>query len=332
MAGFDCDFAEDVTRGVQAKCPICLLVLREPYQATCCGKSFCRTCIQKVKAISKHCPMCKETHYNLFHDKGLQQALYDFHVHCSHKSKGCDWTGELRELEIHLNSDPSADKSLEGCSFTVIDCPFGCKVELSRQDLVTGSHLSTCSILCGKNLQRCVLKKEAPSPWQQNEGQYDNYLIDIDEYCSALQHVSPIDITMTGFEQHRKEDDKWYSPPFYTHPSGYKMCLEVYTNGWAEGKGTHISVYVHLMRGEFDDHLKWPFRGDIFIQLHGGQQGESKPYTRKIPFNDTTRDSTAGRVLSGDLAETGRGFCKFAPHAAIRAQYLRHDSLIIHIR
>ena len=36
MAGsFECAFAEKVSKGVQFECPICLLVLREPYQATC---------------------------------------------------------------------------------------------------------------------------------------------------------------------------------------------------------------------------------------------------------------------------------------------------------
>ena len=333
MAGFDCYFAQDVAKSIQTKCPICLLVLREPYQATCCGKNFCKACIQKVKVISKHCPVCKDVGFSLFHDKGLQRSLYDFQVCCIHKTEGCDWTGELRELDKHLNCNPLAYKSLEGCPFTVVDCPFGCKAEQSRQNLV--SHLTVCSIVIGKRLQRSMLEKEVTFPLQQNEEQYNGQLKefqDINKSYSVLQHVSPVDIIMTGFEQHRKDDDKWYSPPFYTHPGGYKMCLEVYTNGWAEGKGTHISVFVHLMRGEFDDHLKWPFRGDISIQLHDGQQREKKPYTRKIPFNDGTRDSTAGRVLSGDLAENGRGFCKFASHAAIRAHYLRRDSLVIHIR
>ena len=32
-------------------------------------------------------------------------------------------------------------------------------------------------------------------------------------------------------------------------------------------QGTHVSVFTCLMRGEFDSHLKWPFRGDITIQL-----------------------------------------------------------------
>ena len=46
-----------------------------------------------------------------------------------------------------------------------------------------------------------------------------------------------------------------------------KMCLLVDANGCGRGKGTHVSVFVCLMRGEFDDYLKWPFNGTVTVQL-----------------------------------------------------------------
>ena len=79
--------------------------------------------------------------------------------------------------------------------------------------------------------------------------------------------VLPTELTLTNFEQHKTDDDRWFSPPFYTHPQGYKMCLCVDANGWKEGKSTHVSVFAHLMRGEFDDYLKWPFRGHLTIAM-----------------------------------------------------------------
>ena len=38
------------------------------------------------------------------------------------------------------------------------------------------------------------------------------------------------------------------SPPFYTHPQGYKLCLKMYTNGNGDGEGTHVSIYDTLLR------------------------------------------------------------------------------------
>ena len=135
LAGFECEFVEKPPRTFQSECPICLLVLREPYQAICCGKNFCKRCIHCIKAANQVCPTCNDKDFTLFVNKGLQQSLYDFQVYCTHKSKGCEWTGELRELNNHLNSDPQADKSLQGCPFTLIKCPLNCETKLTRQDM-----------------------------------------------------------------------------------------------------------------------------------------------------------------------------------------------------
>ena len=57
--------------------------------------------------------------------------------------------------------------------------------------------------------------------------------------------VPPPDIVMTDFEKHKKAGDLWYSPPFYSHIGGYKMCLCVDANGYGDGEATHVSVYCH---------------------------------------------------------------------------------------
>ena len=334
MAGFECEFTEKVPWGIQqADCPICLLVLKEPYQATCCGKSFCRECIQQVKDSFKPCPTCKDGNFNIFHNKGLQQSLYDFQVNCTHKSKGCEWTGELRELDNHLNSDPSADKSLEGCPFTVISCPLtqSCasfEVKLLRKDM--SHHLSDKLVHHNQTTWTKMseeIRKNLHTQLQSKEQYLEQYIKRQGESKPCVgQLVAPVELIMTDFEQHRKGDDEWFSPPFYTNPNGYKMCLKVAPNGWAEGKGTHISMYVHMMRGEFDEQLKWPFRGDITVQLLNWEVDE-KPFARMIPFDDTTQEFTAGRVTYRERAEDGRGFCRFTSHVDIRSKYLKNDCL-----
>ncbi len=45
------------------------------------------------------------------------------------------------------------------------------------------------------------------------------------------------------------------------------MRLRVDANGDGNGKGTHVSVYICLMRGDNDDNLKWPFKGTIEVSL-----------------------------------------------------------------
>lgn len=41
------------------------------------------------------------------------------------------------------------------------------------------------------------------------------------------------------------------------------MCLSVHPNGTQEAQGNHISVFLHMMQGEYDNHLKWPFPGAV---------------------------------------------------------------------
>ena len=58
-----------------------------------------------------------------------------------------------------------------------------------------------------------------------------------------------------------------YSPPFFTSPAGYRVCARLYPNGDGIGKGTHLSLYFVVMRGEFDPLLKWPFAQKVSLIL-----------------------------------------------------------------
>ena len=186
--GFDCEFVEPPPeRYMQSECPICLQIIREPHQVTCCGKKFCKTCIDYIKVIQKPCPTCKEE-FSSFADKGLKQSLYGLKVRCSHQKDGCEWTGELRQLDEHLNTDPQPENLLDGCQFVEINCiyncrnhqqrryiqnhqikdcpkrPFGCEHchdYKSTYDDVTNNHWSVCGSFpvpchnqCGSTIQR----------------------------------------------------------------------------------------------------------------------------------------------------------------------------------
>lgn len=67
-----------------------------------------------------------------------------------------------------------------------------------------------------------------------------------------------------------------YSQPFYTGYFGYKMCARVYLNGDGMGKGTHLSLFFVVMRGEYDALLPWPFRQKVTLMLM--DQGPSRKH------------------------------------------------------
>ena len=59
----------------------------------------------------------------------------------------------------------------------------------------------------------------------------------------------------------------FYSPCFFTSRYGYKMCARIYLNGDGMGRGTHISVFFVVMRGQYDAILRWPFRQKVTFML-----------------------------------------------------------------
>ena len=111
-------------------------------------------------------------------------------------------------------------------------------------------------------------------------------------------------IRMEGFQEKKENDIQWYSDPVYSHFGGYKMCLNVDANGSGDGKGTHVSVFISLMRGDNDDNLKWPFKGTIKVSLLN-QLEVGQHHTKQIwsPHNEVPED-TSGRVT---WSRDGRG-------------------------
>ena len=146
--------------------------------------------------------------------------------------------------------------------------------------------------------------------------------------------VPPPTFIMTNFSHHKDSGEEWFSPPFYSHIGGYKMCLRVDANGLGDDTGTHVSVYNYLMRGEYDNDLLWPFRGEITFQLINRKADEGH-VERTTPFDDSAPDSATCRVMEGERApDGGLGTSKFIPHSALQCneswntEYLcRSDSL-----
>ena len=100
-------------------------------------------------------------------------------------------------------------------------------------------------------------------------------LADLEEYIRQ-QEFSSYDGQLlwkiTEFARRRNEavsgqQVSFYSPCFYTSRYGYKMCARIYLNGDGVGRGTHISVFFVVLRGQYDAILRWPFRQKVTFML-----------------------------------------------------------------
>ena len=138
---------------------------------------------------------------------------------------------------------------------------------------------------------------------------------------------------VANFSTYVKQNSEYLSPPFYTHPRGYKLYLSVFANGRNTGKGTHVSIYVTLMRGEYDDQLKWPFKGDVVVELRNWKEDKGHHEdTFSFPMMDGYY-----RVNGSSVDERKLGRNLFISHSTLlnnstNTQYIQDDCLCLRVK
>ena len=144
VGGYDCDFVESPVDDML--CKICHYAARDPVLAVCCGHSFCGYCLECYKQLkvigNSSCPYCREEKFQAVPDKRTKRSVLNLKVFCPHKCHGCEWIGELRSMEDHINKN-SNDNT--GCPFTELQCSNGCGVVIQRR-LVEGHLKSECEL------------------------------------------------------------------------------------------------------------------------------------------------------------------------------------------
>ena len=328
-------------------CPICHLVARKACQANCCGKIFCKGCLEKHRLHSDefNCPTCR-TNLNgrYFKDTRGDREISQLQIYCTNKNKGCRWQGNLKDINTHIqtcrNEEVTCDKcdgvmqrhqlrnhkwfkclqrdykcphckavgiynlmttsNLDECPDLVLTCSNeGCEDKSKRREM--GSHQQKCpkevikcpyhDIGCETEMKREMMDKHIET---NIKAHLQNSVEKIRE-----QRKCPVVIKYSDYSKHKRDEDQWYSSLFYTSAGGYKIRLSLDAIGRGTGKGTHLSCYVNLMPGEYDDILEWPFQGEVTVELLN-QLGDKNHYKRVIPFNDKTPDNSKNRKKKED--------------------------------
>ena len=134
-------------------------------------------------------------------------------------------------------------------------------------------------------------------------------------------------IVLTNYQVKRKKGVDWYSPPYYTHSHGYKMCVNVYLMP----SHTDLHVYSYLLPGEYDDGLKWPFRGRVAVWLLN-QLSDDNHYKYMFDYEEASK-SECQRVTSRKRSDWMSPIDDDLPLTALKynsskkCQYLKNDCL-----
>ena len=113
---------------------------------------------------------------------------------------------------------------------------------------------------------------------------------------------------------------------FYTHPSGYRMRIEVDTNGHGYGKGKYVSIFTKLLDGRNDNELQWPFLGTVTYELLNQLENDNHHMMVNPMF--ASSDMRVGSTV---------GYHQFLSHSSLghnpatNTQYLLDDTLYFRV-
>ena len=125
------DFVEEPPQ--EYFCPVTLEVLHDPKQTECCGHHLSGEVVSRLQREGKPCPLCKDHNFTVTNDKFFKRKANELKVRCPHKRSGCEWVGELGNLDQHSSSCPKRPWQCKHCDFE------------GTYDVGTTDHLPNCA-------------------------------------------------------------------------------------------------------------------------------------------------------------------------------------------
>ncbi len=239
----------------------------------------------------------------------------------------CNEAGVYEEqTTTHLEACPKVKVNCRKCFYTMFRC------DASHHLLDCPSEPVQCkyySIGCGET----PLRNDLSTHEEDAQLHLSLATEEVLRLKKTQLRKNALTFRMKNYEVTKFEGKNIYGPSFFTSASGYKLCIRVYANGQGVSKGTHVSVYACLLKGDNDDSLSWPFTGTVTVELLN--QLEDKNH-HKETFTFPADLATSQRVVDGE-AGLGRGYCKFIFHADLahnpltNTQYLKDDTLIFRV-
>ena len=275
----------------------------------------CDTKVSLVRqAMQKHASDCLSEHLLLIAQKNAK-LLKDFQkFHTSLQSESC---GD--ETKVHGELVKSQKEVLVSTQQTI----------KSLKERLLETQQKTASLKA--ELDKC---DTCLAELKSSVSQTKNTEAMCKESCAQIQTLPvpqaigmsciPFTFTVDNFLKKMAQNGKRLilSPPFYTHIGGYKMCLSVHS----VRKRGPISVSLHFLVGEFDEHLRWPFPGAIFT-ITAINQRVNKLFNKSINLEWVGEDTLYSRVRRNLIQENLTGCCEkyFLSHSEI-ADFLSRDN------
>ena len=312
------------------------ICIKRPFSCQYCGKytSTFNDVIDNHRPVCKYYPIrctnnCGELIIQMDMKNHIENDCVLTKIKCEFQEVGCMVKVSRRELPDHMTNSSSYHmvlmlRRLKEVTGKMTDLEMQTKREID--DLKRENTLLKAKIEQDKDKSYKVPIVVIPA-----SSDVSTPLTDQKMNLNSPENLLLIaEFTMSNYFELKRENKQWISPPFYSQQGGYRMCLQVLANGHGNTKGKFISVYIYMMRGEFDDQLPWPFRGDVVIRLVN-QNTDSLHHQKTIKFTENTPDVCAGRVLDSEMSSDARGIPDYIHLSELLSKFLKNDSLVFRI-
>ncbi|BFZ15595.1 hypothetical protein BsWGS_18633 [Bradybaena similaris] len=143
------------------------------------------------------------------------------------------------------------------------------------------------------------------------------------DFCWSINNFSHYRLKLEA-----GENSVLHSPPFYTSPWGYKMCIRACIDLCSQNE-KQLSLFVHFMKGKNDAFLMWPFSGRISISV----VDQNADVSRRLHITETLEANPSLDAFQRPTAPRnykGFGYVHFLSISALEnGTYLMDDTLVI---
>ncbi|ELV12939.1 TNF receptor-associated factor 5 [Tupaia chinensis] len=277
------------------KCAFCHSVLHNPHQ-TGCGHRFCHHCILSLRELNAVpiCPVDKE-------------IIKSQEVLASHIDKSAWLEAQVHQLLQMVNQQQNKFdlrplvEAIDTVKqkITLLETNDQRLVVLEGETNKHDAHINIHKAQLNKNEERFKLLEGAC---------YNGKLI----------------WKVTDYKMKKKE-----AVDGHTVRCGYRLCARAYLNGDGSGKGTHLSLYFVVMRGEFDSLLQWPFRQRVTLMLldQSGKRNHIVETFRADP------NSSSFKRPDGEM-NIASGCPRFVAHSTLenaKNTFIKDDTLFLKV-
>ncbi|KMQ91394.1 tnf receptor-associated factor 4 [Lasius niger] len=288
-------------------------------------------------------------------------------VYCIHYKDGCKWSDELRKLKAHLNTCkhdavPCGNKCgamiprvlMEDhlkytCAQRRARCDF-CAKEFTGHTLE--KHMGTCGYEPLYCENKCGMKVQRRHLGQHKLGECAKRLVAC-RYCNkefvfdtlGAHHTKcgrfPVAcphrcetavLPREDLEVHLKDHCTTHLLSCTFKDAGCRFKASIFLNGNGTGEGSHISIYIKILPGEYDALLRWPFSHSVSFTMFDQTVIAEKACNIVESFIPDPTWKNFQRP-SREPDSLGFGFPRFVSHEMVKKRhFVKDDTMFIRVK